>query len=160
MRKLLVTIMALLAVSVMVVATQQAKVIHLKTEDQATAKKLYAELQAAQKAWDQFNTKISERYTQGVGRNALDLCSGGKQGCYKPGFHFGFEFSEDFSVIVPKPAGTGSILWKSSSNTPYPYSFPSGDGCNTTTCTAAGFCTSTLLGCIPKGSSVLVSPGR
>lgn len=81
----------LLLLTVCAFAAQQAKVIHLKAADQTEAKKLWADLQAAQKAWNEFNAKVEKEYVKAA----------------KSDFGNGFEFSEDFSVIVPKaPKGT------------------------------------------------------
>ena len=131
MKKLITIVICIILVAAALVA-QTAKVIHLKTEDQVQAKKLYNELQAAQKAWTTFNEKINKDYLHPE----------------KEVWFNGFEFSEDFTVIVPRTSGQNVLHATGGSLTvkpKYPYSYF--DGCNTTTCTAPGVCSSTLAWC-------------
>jgi len=131
---LLVTIAFLVTV---VFAYQTAKVIHLAPADQAEGKKLWNDLQSAQKAWAEYESRIADKYK-----------SKDKE------WENGFTISEDFSVIVPKSSFIPSLsvypigtLTNKACNT-YPCSYS--DGCNITTCTAPGLCTSTLVNCLPK----------
>jgi hypothetical protein len=75
---------------------QTAKVVELKPEEAAEAKQLHDAADRAKKAADEFDAKIGERYvwSEGSTANSYSL---------KPGWPYGFEFSDDYRFIVPKP---------------------------------------------------------
>lgn len=134
MKKLITIVICIILVAAALVA-QTAKVIHLKTEDQVQAKKLYNDLQAAQKAWDEFNTKIADKYAAETLHSdgtliktcvAVNSKTGKGVNCQpatrpKEGWHNGFEFSEDFTAIVPKSTSSYTLStngWGSMTNVP------------------------------------------
>ncbi len=96
---------------------QTAKVIQLSPEDAAQAKSLYAQQAAIQKKIDALNDKITTQYTSEAVPEGNCIataygswvfsgpCSGmgAPTSSVKPGWENGFEFSEDFKFIVPKP---------------------------------------------------------
>ncbi len=77
MRKLLILLLCSAAFA------QDAVVVELPKTDAITAKTLYDAKIAADKAWDNFNSKLSQTYKM---------------------WNYGILFSKDFRFIVPKPS--------------------------------------------------------
>jgi hypothetical protein len=75
-------------------AAQDAVVVELPKTDAVTAKTLYDAKVAADKAWENFNSKIVNTY---------------KGSTY---FYYGVDFSKDFRFIVPQKAPAAT--WNSS----------------------------------------------
>jgi hypothetical protein len=85
MRYLLILLLCSVALA------QDAVVVELPKTDAITAKTLYDAKTAADKAWDQFNSKLTETYK---------------------GFYGGIQFSKDFRFIIPHPNNApSSTLW-------------------------------------------------
>ena len=95
MKSLLVAIVLSLAVF-----AQTAKVVVLKPAEAAQAKKLHEALDAAKKDADDFDNEIAARYTW---EESGFTVSNGAWHSTKVGWEYGFEFSEDFRFVVPKP---------------------------------------------------------
>jgi len=79
------TVLLVLLVSIGVYA-QNTKVIRLTDSDAITVKKAYDALQEANKNWELTQKFIKEKYVD-----------------KSTGFEYGFEFSDDFKNVVPKP---------------------------------------------------------
>jgi hypothetical protein len=103
--KLSIVLVLLCAVTV---GAQTANVIELKPEDSSRAQKAWDDLQKAEAGWKDVQDQIDMKYVE----VPFDGKSGGtftwpgdvKNGFRpKSGFNGGFEFSQDFKYIVPKP---------------------------------------------------------
>lgn len=96
------------------VSAQDAPVIELKAADAAEAQKLYAQMKAAETAYQQFTEKIKAKYLfmspdDDDRGSCFVMLADGKQGCTRRGFAtLDFIFSADFRFIVPKPVEAGT----------------------------------------------------
>ena len=85
---------------------QTAKVVTLKQEEAAKARQLHEAAAAAQKASDDFDAQIAQTYTQSKAEGIVTWSPNGSHtAAYinRDGWDYGFEYSEDFKFIVPKP---------------------------------------------------------
>lgn len=116
-----------------VMSAQTAKVIQLSPEDAATAKRLDAEQKALTARTEEFRKKVvvkylvePEPYLGGVvsGYNNCSLHAPEKGTIITPSWCYGFEFSDDWLYIVPKPAPAPASPPSSFYPVPAPFTGP------------------------------------
>jgi hypothetical protein len=107
---------------------QDAVYKRLSDTDAAEAKAAYDQLQAAQKKWDDVQTKIQDvylnqahpKFDQSDGHPLNGAVSMSINGVVDEPWQFGFTFSKDFKIIVPKARTTAGTLTIGGSQYWYP----------------------------------------
>lgn len=122
MKTILLTL-GILAASTL--AAQTANVIELAPGDTAKVKAAWDQYQVAKENWLSERLAIGDKYTvRPSNQGGVNPCSivNATERCPKAGFEGGFDFSNDFRFIVPKPADpivTGAVNcfdWRGSRN--------------------------------------------